>query len=244
MRQCFTHLPRGGNEFQHTHQPEGRCDDAWNNVFTGLLVSTHAPARRPVRQDRTTCLPLQLRVSTHAPARRPVRPDAVVGDTGPRTVSTHAPARRPVRHVLMLISSPGFKFQHTHQPEGRCDAMRRPVAASVSSFNTRTSPKAGATQVLTKRADRMRVSTHAPARRPVRRRHPWPCRAGSCFNTRTSPKAGATSSCRWGTRWKTCFNTRTSPKAGATRAKFSVAWHGVVSTHAPARRPVRPPPSA
>ena len=203
-------------QFQHTHQPEGRCDNGSGSVWRSARVSTHAPARRPVR---------------HCPALEHV---------ATATVSTHAPARRPVRPLPPSATSRQAEFQHTHQPEGRCDSVMPGRIKAHACFNTRTSPKAGATMAAKRKTRYKKFQhTHQPEGRCDTRR-PTAARRATGFNTRTSPKAGATRGrCIWRTPAR-CFNTRTSPKAGATEhaALHRAEWQ--VSTHAPARRPVRP----
>ena len=227
--------------FQHTHQPEGRCDPLRQRPdVLRCQVSTHAPARRPVRLARHAKLAAKELVSTHAPARRPVRhfsrrvsrrhyrgfntrtspkagatrrpcssrlstvcfntrtsPKAGATRTSSRTVgalrvSTHAPARRPVRPCCGVTPSARSQFQHTHQPEGRCD------------------------QGLEQVGRRVIVSTHAPARRPVRRVSRHPLRGAGEFQHTHQPEGRCDRSSR--ARCGSCasFNTRTSPKAGAT----------------------------
>ena len=189
----------------------------WGSLIRGSFNTRTSPKAGATRARRNPRA--RNRVSTHAPARRPVRLDPGVAFLCVAEVSTHAPARRPVRRMGEHSKNGKFRFQHTHQPEGRCDGPDHLPAAATPSFNTRTSPKAGATHGR-------RLSSQMCFR----------------FNTRTSPKAGATSAASRLPADRRSFNTRTSPKAGATRWADVDLAANLVSTHAPARRPVRPQP--
>ena len=178
--------------FQHTHQPEGRCDKSSRPIPTG---STRFNTR-----------------------------------TSPKAGATFAGG-----FTVYLQGG----FQHTHQPEGRCDSFDCPQSCRPRSFNTRTSPKAGATTRPWARLARFMVSTHAPARRPVRPAVSAVLAIWSAFQHTHQPEGRCDRPPTRHCCHTPCFNTRTSPKAGATNVEVRGVVQVRVSTHAPARRPVR-----
>ena len=151
--------------FQHTHQPEGRCDliDGCQGRTTFLFQHTHQPEGRcdrhlpprppspPSFNTRTSPKAgatlyehrahSSAPVSTHAPARRPVRPHRRLPGPHDVFVSTHAPARRPVRPSFATSAALTAEFQHTHQPEGRCDAGGRWLTTGVNMFQHTHQPE-------------------------------------------------------------------------------------------------------
>ena len=225
-----THQPEGrcdpptcssattASRFQHTHQPEGRCDPPTRVevVQQTWFQHTHQPEGRCDPCEINVCDSHNQGFNTRTSPKAGATRRGSAGD-GVGVVSTHAPARRPVRPGLVGNIAIPKVFQHTHQPEGRCDSARPTARTRVTGFNTRTSPKAGATLTLEAPSLGFKFQhTHQPE--------------GRCDPCRCLLVPGCA-----------CFNTRTSPKAGATAADVAGAHRAQVSTHAPARRPVRPP---
>ena len=187
------------HKFQHTHQPEGRCD-----VFIASYLS-----RRFVFQH------------THQPEGRCDASSLVSRARASRFQHTHQPEGRcdPWEYAGYL---PDIEFQHTHQPEGRCDPPRPITDPFYGCFNTRTSPKAGATPLAVEFVMVQPVFQHT--HQPEGRCDVGATGAGAgsaMFQHTHQPEGRCDHQLLRCARIFLGFNTRTSPKAGATASDIN-----------------------